>query len=93
MYGVNYNYFGTGSGNSHEIKISYLPNPSSTIFAADATAEEGYGHLISNSSSWTAGNPYPRHNAGANILWADGHVSWMRVEEMLADKSLWKIIK
>jgi prepilin-type N-terminal cleavage/methylation domain-containing protein/prepilin-type processing-associated H-X9-DG protein len=92
MYGINYVYFGAGADHRGSIKLPHLPSPSETIFAADSTPEKGYGHLISY--GWSTVYPYPRHDGGPNLLWADGHVSSKRVQEITGSAApWWTIIK
>ncbi len=92
MYGINYLYFGGGAAHDQPIKLTRLPRPSETIFAADSMAENGQGHIISY--GWSSAYPSPRHDLGANVLWADGHVAWMKQSEMVPNASpWWTIIK
>jgi len=64
--------------------------PSLTPFAMD-----GRGLWLNPGSDPTMGIDYfkaagtTRHDNGSNILFCDGHVKWLRVEQML-DRSLWR---
>jgi len=56
-------------------------NPHKKIFMLEPTftayARDGFDYTHYNNVGY-------HHNGGTNILWADGHVSWMNVKEKLA---------
>lgn len=90
MYGINYYYFGGGAGHNEAKKVVSMKHPSATIFAADASAENGKGHI----TIWTgSAHPYPRHNKGCNVLWADNHVSWISNAELDSSTAPWVLTK
>ncbi len=92
MYGMNYLYFGSGASHNEATKVKRMTSPSQTIFAADGKAINGYGHIISY--GWSTAYPNPRHSNGANVLWADTHVSWMPLSELVpSSKPYWRLIK
>ena len=92
MYGINYLYFGDGAAHDQAKKVARMNRPSETIFAADSMAENGQGHIISY--GWSSAYPSPRHDLGSNVLWADGHVAWMRRSELVPTASpFWTLIK
>jgi len=86
-YGWNLNYMGGRSG----IPIANIKMPAETIWIADANA----GYIPAPNcatASWGSSVTTPlcspnapqrileRHNGGANFVWADGHVKWMKVD-------------
>lgn len=75
----------------HKLRVSSLSHPSSSILLLDGTND------IFTFPGWP--NPdvrdlrekgiVPRHNGnGVNVLFADGHTKWRRLESLL-DKNLW----
>jgi len=84
-YGYNYlglgsKYFKTSAADPDPIKISSVRNCSNKLLAADTRyvvdVPRAY-HIFSDSYSWN----YPihmRHASGANLLWIDGHVSYLK---------------
>ena len=81
------------NGNLLFIKTNQITNPSSCVVVSD-TQNPISGivnpHFLfpynsyNGVSSWGGKLSY-RHNFGANYLWADGHVSWMKLEQSLHD--------
>lgn len=73
--------------------VMRLRNPSGTILLCDGRGVGDYFGVEDNSIG--AINPRDfaplgnRHNYGSNVCFADGHVKWMKYEELL-DINLWK---
>ncbi len=72
-------------------RMTRVDNPSRTIFALDGRGEfvnpgtdpiTGVNDLITRSVKLC-------HDNGTNILFCDGHVKWLRGEQML-DRSIWR---
>jgi len=86
-YGMNYkgNYGLTGVGYGTNFLASMISHPSAFVFLSDVRAHASetpfYGSNPSNevgcSHCWVA-QISSRHNAGANINFADGHVAWYK---------------
>jgi len=80
-YGHNYFAFGAYETDP-AVPVVQVRQPASTYYAADN------GDLYFP-SVWPSGNAFYqayntfRHRGGLNILWVDGHVSWLRNEEMV----------
>lgn len=82
------NYF-AGPGRS---SINHLRNPSNTILICDGVGDKAFFGVeddtdpINPRDFTKLGN---RHNQGSNVYFADGHVKWMKYEELL-NIDLWK---
>jgi len=81
-YGLNETVFPSGLGSPNPpaaIALAEIGSPSETIGGADKNQGNVYmvGQSFSGSSSWPY-NVDTRHNEGANFLFMDGHVKWMR---------------
>ena len=87
-YAHNYEYMGYANGSSGQYapqKIINVKSPSLTVYAGDSIDTTT---SFLRMPSQIAGNPaaysYKRHLAGANLLWVDGHCSYMKQQELLA---------
>jgi len=61
------------------IRYAQVKEPSLTYYIADnsdLSADPG-SYFYTTINTW-------RHNHGLNVLWIDGHVSWMKIEDMFA---------
>ena len=90
-YGLNFtgmNSTGFGRYWSHTgqpaIKFTQVSAPSTTIYNADSKG----AHIILHPTVYPGylGN---RHNDGANILWANGHVKWETYAAIVGNTSWW----
>jgi prepilin-type N-terminal cleavage/methylation domain-containing protein/prepilin-type processing-associated H-X9-DG protein len=81
-----YNYYGSGNQDgfgykshpappSRSIKYSMVEDPYNTIVVADSSGRASVNDIITHSkfANYPIGD---RHSGGANVLWADWHVSW-----------------
>ncbi|MFA6666415.1 MAG: DUF1559 domain-containing protein [Armatimonadota bacterium] len=96
-YGYNFEYLGTSvyvtPGDYTPANMAQLKSPSETIMVADnwystdPSLKRGYCII---SQTETNGSPngtiHSRHNEGANIAWADGHVKWYKDANMTVQK-------
>lgn len=74
-YGMNYVYLSTAaSGSRIPIRMNSVQLPSQCIYVTDSNIEPG-GSPRDINRGWSAAYPYPRHDARANVLWVDGHVT------------------
>lgn len=69
MYGYNYGYLGPSAGSL--ITMADVTKPAETIMVADANQYQIDYYLPD------ARPPSDRHSGGPNILWVDGHVTWV----------------
>jgi len=60
------------------VKLSRVTAPAGTIFMADSTSDGFFDWAV---MSYCVG----RHNYGPNMLWVDGHVTWMPKSQITAD--------
>ncbi|MCD6218762.1 DUF1559 domain-containing protein [Candidatus Calescamantes bacterium] len=80
------------------VRISMVSAPGSTILLGELTPDTTYGA----NTEWGSmiGIPYQgggignlgvcnRHSGGANYLFCDGHVEWLREENTLSPRNLW----
>ena len=79
-YTANYNVMPT-SGTINHIKLFRISNPSGIIIIADST-EQVPRRGWSGFQEGVISRISDRHNGGANLLWVDGHVSWMLFSEI-----------
>ena len=79
-YTVNYNVMSASDPIAH-IKLFRISNPSGIIMIADSTEQVPHRGW-SGFSGGKISRISDRHNGGANILWVDGHVSWMLWSEI-----------
>tara|TARA_B100000609_G_C17203275_1_gene429412 strand:+ start:1331 stop:1963 length:633 start_codon:yes stop_codon:yes gene_type:complete len=100
-YGFNYN--GTGStpfdglglywkhSTKPGIRFPQVKKPSGTIFIADSDGDEdGLRGDVINTTVYPIG---VRHQEGANVLWADSHVSWNRFITLNNNLDYWSRFK
>lgn len=89
-YSINYRLSGWSAGIDEE-RIGF---PASTVVLADTEPTHKYtpGRSVGTNPDWILHAPYdttiytwcppfPRHNDGANLVLADGHAKWYRVEQ------------
>jgi len=73
-------------------KLNKVVAPSETIAFCDGS--DGIGQtsylVLAEDGDSSTGRIWPRHNDGANVLLADGHVKWMEGSEVI-DVSLWTL--
>ncbi len=78
-YNINITMVGWGG-----VSIASLNQPSNTIHMLDG----GYHFLFGDTTpgAWDYGSGYVanRHSDGANVLWADGHVKWLKANSIVA---------
>jgi prepilin-type processing-associated H-X9-DG protein len=71
-----HNYFGLGAyWNSTFVPITSVKDPSQTYFLGDNSDSPAWAgqYIYQNLTTW-------RHSTGLNVLWVDGHVSWMTTQ-------------
>ncbi|MCC7492148.1 MAG: DUF1559 domain-containing protein [Fimbriimonadaceae bacterium] len=89
-YGVNYRWFGF-SGDATDSRswskyyvtsLAVVQAPAETILLADADYFVFIPMLQLSTNAWLRDNLKvdPRHNGGANLAFADGHVKWLKRE-------------
>lgn len=87
-YGYNYIYLGYNITTPYPtFKLSNVKNHSSKILFADSynatsnlLTNSNYAIIAPNMSDY--GAIHDRHNSGANIVWIDGHVSWIKLARL-----------
>jgi len=88
-YGYNYAYLGSSLYYGNPMtgstpipgKIIKIKNPSNKVCMADATnSTMSTGKFVLEPKTYSGcnNNIHDRHNSAANILWVDGHASFMR---------------
>lgn len=72
-YNINITFVGWNG-----CKMASVNSPSGLVHMLDANYHFLFGDYAPG--SWDYNEPYVanRHSEGANVLWADGHVKWMR---------------
>lgn len=78
------------------IRLSAVPNPSSTVCLFDCT-DDSYGgattpHHFSSviyTAEWGDYYVANRHSGGANVSWVDGHVSWLPKDKIINTIEWW----
>jgi prepilin-type processing-associated H-X9-DG protein/prepilin-type N-terminal cleavage/methylation domain-containing protein len=91
-YGYNYSTFGDSA---HPTKQSKVKKPSQTVLMADIeTRPAGFWIFYHPTVKAMRGTDYLTdwgianwHSKGSNVLWADGHVSWMLETDLYSHKS------
>ena len=66
----------------HGINLASVEDPAGTVLAGDSI---GYYRMTGYHNDVYTGNSSgvaPRHLDGTNILWADGHIKWLRPEKL-----------
>ncbi len=93
-YGYNFNGDSEGLGYSHAtrgdfwIKPNMVKKPSETVMIGDSS-EKSTGNYTQTAVLYKDGSNAgvgDRHDMGINIVWADGHVSYMKTAELVAGK-------
>ncbi len=77
--------YGYNSGYLERTRLSHVQDPSQTILLANSAhkSEGSEGYKIKWASGPHKDKIYPRHQGGANILWVDGHVTYVGPQELL----------
>jgi len=80
-YGYTYGFLGScGDGKGPtpiKRRLSEIRYPDRVIVACDSNGQYGYDDLV---WPWWPGD---RHFGGSNVLFVDGHVGWLRFDEMI----------
>lgn len=88
-----YNYMQLGNAAEHRIgrrRPIQVEKPSETIMLADGHNRPGvtWPNLVYwDNSFWLGDNAPIGHRGGVNIVWVDGHASWMSIEDVYPDPS------
>lgn len=95
-YGINYYHIGRSNRYAGDAavpaNIKQIKHPSETIVAADSWRRDSSitgefkGSPYLYDAPTTTYQPHERHSDGFNIVWADGHTSWMKAS--LTNKDL-----
>lgn len=95
MFGsYGYNYLQLGGFDFPAGKLSSVTIPRDTIMIADShlygsptpmSSYQQYNLVYWDESFWSGQYKPVGHNGGVNILWVDGHVSWLKTSEVLKD--------
>jgi prepilin-type N-terminal cleavage/methylation domain-containing protein/prepilin-type processing-associated H-X9-DG protein len=97
-YAWNIDYIGYASSTSVRVpptKLADIVNPPNTLLLLDNAGYAGMYRPLRwiNDPSSTLYDLYlpwvQVHNGGPNVGFADGHVKWMRAEEVMWDDDLW----
>ena len=91
--GPSCGYSGTGPGSLAvtPIKLDRVTHPSTCILSADTGGPDGLPSGVLNTDYLIQGYITDRHNGGANILWCDGHVSFLPNARLTAKLSMWPV--
>ncbi len=87
---VGGDYIGGDTQGLKPAKFSQIKRPSETVVLVDNDTNWGYAYIYCPKAlGWPACPPYGnigiRHTNGTNILWVDGHVSWMETKQLYRD--------
>jgi len=74
-----------GDSTHPHLKISLLKNPSNALILGDG------GFSIWRATVFATRPPKTCHSGGPNILFADMHVKWYRLQDVWYDDSLWGV--
>ncbi len=83
-----YNYMQLGNAQSPQIgsrPVLQIENPSETIMVADGhnLPSTTWPHLVYwEDSFWTGDRAPLGHREGINVVWADGHASWISIDKV-----------
>jgi prepilin-type N-terminal cleavage/methylation domain-containing protein/prepilin-type processing-associated H-X9-DG protein len=81
-YAANESVVATTSGSSAPTALASLVNPATTIIMSDILSGDMELSLRycddPNAPGWSTSFVDKRHLDGANFLWADGHVKWLK---------------
>jgi prepilin-type processing-associated H-X9-DG protein len=84
-YWMNANFFDKWS---RGIKATTIKNAARSFMSGDGDSSVGFPTYVLNQKTWNPTAPYAsRHLNGANYLFADGHVAWMRAEAVAVSKN------
>lgn len=79
-----------GDSTHPHVNISAIKNPASALIIGDGGVNGGYS-IWRNKSSQPDKPPKTCHSGGPNILFADMHLKWYRLQDVWYDDSLWGI--
>ena len=90
-YGFNAQYLGyENSPPPHDWhKLAEIRNPTETLLLADSQSREIYWYQSATTALNAIYGVHTHHSGGVNILWVDGHVTWMRPERFAMDSTFW----
>ena len=72
-------------------KESKIKSPAEKYLCADARTGGWWGVMgWPCNNYYAAKNPEARHNEGANFLFVDGHVKWLRAEKWKEREAPWR---
>jgi len=96
--GYSYNLSRLANGTTvgcAERKMADIPKPASLLMvtegqdAGNAIAWVGYWYRETNTADPSNLHPVGRHNEGSNICFVDGHVKWLRQDNIRQTRGLW----
>lgn len=67
------------------VNMAQIPNPPATVVLFDTCADK----LVNNYKGFALGKATLSHISGGNILFADGHVSYIKKEQILTASGRW----
>lgn len=84
-YAINYNEFGTNWCLGTKTKVTEVKRPSSFLVATEAAKGSNWSFSdnpepyfsVNNYDDWGSRSIYQRHQNGVNVLWGDGHCSFV----------------
>ena len=98
-YGMNYNGWMMGnngmgldfnSAATPAVKIIKVKNTSNTIHSADSKRDGGDMRATRGDPASTNGYAVSKqHSNGSNVLWVDGHVSWLLFDAIMNTEQYW----